>query len=1116
MPRAKNPKNKSTRLYSASPPDVRQQNATDELLNTIRSQFIMSIADIAGNITEVNDAFCKISQYSREELMGANHRIVNSGYHTKNFFVSMWHTIANGQPWKGEICNRAKDGSLYWVDSIISPIRGADGKVERYISIRSDISNRKAAELAAIEQKQQIQQIINNQSVATFMIDAEHRVTHWNQACEALTGLEAGNVIGTAEAWRGFYTETRPCLADLVLDNQKDQAENYYPVQRKSTLLKTGWHAEAWFDNIGGKRRYVIFDAAPIIDINGKITAVIETLQDVTQSKLAEQALAAEEQYLASVIEGTGAGTWQWNVNTGQCRFNEQWASMLGYALKELGTQLLETWTSFAHPDDVAKSIKDLDRHFAGETDIYETEFRMRHKDGHWVWILSRGRVLSHTDDGKPEWMYGTHVDITEHKQHEQAIQAANERIAVATRSGGIGIWDFDVTANILNCDATIYELYGIADTSSHFDVARWLTFLHPEDKAATQKIFEDALEGKCEYDAEFRIIWEDGSIHHIKATASTTRDAQGRALQMVGTNWEVTTLRQLAIELAEQHEMLRVTLQSIGDAVITTDADGNVTWFNPVAERITGWLTEEAKNKPLTQVFNIINEKTRKPAENPVLACLKHKNTVGLANHTLLISRDGTEYGIEDSAAPIRDEHGKLLGVILVFHDVTEQRRLSGEMSYRATHDTLTGLLNRTEFETRLTRVLGYAHENGSNHALMFIDLDQFKLVNDACGHSGGDFLLQQVSKLLQEIIRSRDTLARLGGDEFGVILEQCTVEQAQRVAKMICERMDDFRFIHDGRRFRIGTSVGLAPLDNRWANIAGAMQAADASCYAAKEAGRNRVHTWFDSDFTMHARHGEMQWATRLEQAIDENRFVLYAQRIESVDGSQQGIHAEILLRLKEANGEIILPNTFLPAAERFHLSSRIDRWVLQHAIYWIQNLRDSNSLNTLCINLSGQSIGDRAFHRHAFDMLTAAGETICKQICLEITETATVTNMIDASIFIEQVRSLGVRIALDDFGAGASSFGYLKTLKVDILKIDGQYIKGMIDNPLDDSAVRCFVDVARIMGIKTVAEYVETPEILAHVRTLGVDYAQGYLLHKPGPIDTLLSVKQKLITT
>jgi diguanylate cyclase (GGDEF)-like protein/PAS domain S-box-containing protein len=680
-----------------------------------------------------------------------------------------------------------------------------------------------------------------------------------------------------------------------------------------------------------GGVRQVRSVARRVLAADGELAAFVGVVEDVTDRLAQQRRLADERHRLAAIIEGTDAGTWEWNVPSGETRFNERWARIVGWSLAELQPTTLQTWAALCHPEDLARAQALLQQHLADDTRAYECELRMRHRDGHWVWVLDRGRVLSRTADGQPEWMFGTHLDITERRRQQVALEEARD-------------------------------------------------------------------------------------------------------------------------QLTQQHELLRVTLQSIGDAVITTDADGRVTWLNPVAERMTGWSSAEALGRPLSQVFHIVHEETRAPSENPVATCLRQGQVAGLAQRTVLISRTGPEYGVEDSASPIRSESGQLLGAVLVFHDVTEQRRLSGEMSYRATHDALTGLANRAEFEARLRRTLHKAHEDRSEHALMYIDLDQFKLVNDACGHSVGDQLLQQVARLFGEAVRARDTLARLGGDEFAVILEHCTAEQAQRVAQQVCDRMDDFRFIHDGRRFRIGASVGLVPLDSRWSTAAALMQAADTSCYAAKEAGRNRVHTWFDTDQAMRGRHGEMQWATRLEQSLDEDRFELHAQRIESLRGTAGGLHAEVLLRLRDADGIQVPPGAFLPAAERFNLCARIDHWVLRHTIDSLQRLPSLDGLELLTVNLSGQSIGDRAFHRHVIELLQTAGPGLCRRLGLEITETVAITNMADAAVFIDQVRVLGVRVALDDFGAGASSFGYLKTLGVDLIKIDGQFIRDLIDDPLD----------------------------------------------------------------
>ncbi len=1053
--------------------------------------------------------------------------------------------------------------------------------------------------------------------LGVFATDASGTTVYTNARCQSIHGLSESEMLG--DGWsRTLHPEDKEAMVTAWQQAAASQQEfeMQFRVRRPD-----------------GSVRQVRCIARPFYDDKSQLRGHVGSVEDVTDRRRAETALDDERKRLEGIIHGTGAGTWEWNVQTGETRFNERWAEIGGRTLAEMSPTTIQRWGELTHPDDLARSTALLRAHFSGELAAYECEVRMRHRDGRWVWVLDRGKLLSRTAEGKPEWMYGTHLDITARKAQEDrlrkseellnrtgslaqvggweldiasgsihwseqtcringvepgyqprlaeaidfyapearpvieaaiaqamaegkgwdlelpliqkggrriwvravghadfeggqpvrllgafqditqrvqdrlALEAAQQRVTLATQSGGIGIWERDLKTGERHWDSRTYQLFGLPSDCDDSPAKAWARGVHPDDRAAVEAAIRDAIAHGTKLEADFRVVWPDGSIHHLHSAGAVLVDGQGEPRRLTGVNWDVTPLRELNAQLAEQHELLRVTLQSIGDAVITTDAQSQVTWLNPVAERMTGWLSSEALDRPLAQVFHIVNEETRLPTENPVATCLAQGRIVGLANHTLLISRNGDEFGIEDSAAPIRRPGGEIIGVVLVFHDVTEQRRLSGEMSYRATHDALTGLVNRAEFETRLRRTLDKAHEERSEHALLYIDLDQFKLVNDACGHSVGDQLLQQVAKLLREAVRTRDTLARLGGDEFAVILEHCSADQAQRVAEQICDHMEEFRFLHDERRFRIGASIGLVPLDNRWANTAAAMQAADTSCYAAKDAGRNRVHTWFDTDQAMRARHGEMQWATRLEQALDEDRFVLFAQRIEPLFAGSSGLHAEVLIRLLDSDGSLIPPGAFLPAAERFHMATRIDRWVLRRAVQQLQAMPDLNALDSLCINLSGQSVGDRAFHRHAIEALTEAGQLVCQRVCLEITETAAVTNMADAALFIEQVRALGAKVALDDFGAGASSFGYLKTLKVDLLKIDGSFIRDLIDDPLDDAAVRCFVDVARVVGVKTVAEFVDRREVLARVREIGIDYAQGFLLHRPEPIENLL---------
>ncbi len=812
---------------------------------------------------------------------------------------------------------------------------------------------------------------------------------------------------------------------------------------------------------------------------------------------------ALNERRYRALSEAAPMGVYATNAQ-GECTYtNERWRAFFGLTeAQSLGTG----WNRTVHPEDRDRVFAEWQLAIAHRHDV-DLEFRVRHGDGSVLHLRSVSRPVV-TDDDRLTGYVGSVLDVTATVLQRQALEAAHERMTLATDSGGIGIWDYDVVLDVLRWDPWMLRLFGQPDGPALGGRERWVSHLHPDDREDTARRIRETLAGAgSSYAAEFRIVWADGSVHHLRSAARITRDGQGRALRMVGVNWDVSALRHLSDELAEQHELLRVTLQSIGDAVITTDAQGRVRWLNPVAERLTGWALDAAAGEPLEKVYRVLDEEARAPAENPVALCLAQGRVAGPSAHTTLVSREGPEFGIESTAAPIRSTSGPVLGAVLVFRDETEKRRLSGEMRHRATHDALTGLVNRSEFESRLRAVLALAQDNGTEHALMYIDLDQFKLVNDACGHAVGDQLLQQVAQRLQDTVRAGDTLARLGGDEFAVILQNCTPEQGRRVAQLICDRMDDFRFQHEGRRYRIGASIGLVPVDARWASTAAVLQAADSSCYAAKDSGRNRVHLWYDSDADMRVRHGQMQWASRLEDALDRGRFVLHAQRIVAVQTEGGPLHAEALLRLVDDDGSLIPPGAFLPAAERFHLSNRIDRWVLNRAIECLNARREPAAPCTLCVNLSGQSIGDRAFHAHAMALLQAAGPAVCRSLCLEITETAAVNHMADAASFIHSVRALGVRIALDDFGAGASSFGYLKTLAVDVLKIDGQFIKDLLDDPLDDAAVRCFVDVARVVGVKTVAEFVDRAEVLQRVRELGVDHAQGYLLHRPEPIENVL---------
>jgi diguanylate cyclase (GGDEF)-like protein/PAS domain S-box-containing protein len=916
--------------------------------------------------------------------------------------------------------------------------------------------------------------------LGVFATDAHGACTYTNARWREIYGLTEQEALGD-----GWSRTLHP-----------DDQTAVFAAWRQAAADRGVFDMEFRLRRTDGSVRHVRSVSRPTQDESGRVVSHVGSVEDITERLQTRRALESERERLAAILEGTGAGTWEWNVQTGETRFNERWAAIVGQTLETLGPTTIQTWAALAHPDDLARSAALLEAHFAGRSPTYDCEARMRHRDGHWVWVLDRGRLLTRTPDGQPEWMFGTHLDITERVAREEQLRKREQLLSSTGEMAQVGGWELELATSALMWTDQTCRIHGLPP-GYRPQLAEAINFYAPEARPVVEAAVRQAMVDGSGWDLELPFIQACGRRIWVRAVGHAEFE-NGRPVRMLGAIQDVTDQVAQRQQLADQHELLQVTLQSIGDAVITTDAQGIVTWLNPAAERMTDWSCREALGLPLAQVFSVRHEGPRQ------------------AGATVLVSRRGVEFGIEDSTAPIRNAAGEVLGTVLVFRDVTEQRRLSGEMSYRATHDALTGLFNRTEFESRLQRMLQSTREQGAVHAMMYIDLDQFKLVNDACGHAVGDQLLQQVAGVLKQTVRTRDTLARLGGDEFAVILEHCTAEQGLRVAQKICDRMEEFRFIRDERRFRVGASIGLVPIDSRWIDVAAALQAADSACYTAKEAGRNRVHTWLDSDQALSARQGELQWASRLEQALDEDMFVLFAQRIVPLGPHSEGLHAEVLLRLRERDGTLVAPGAFLPAVERFHMAARLDRWVLKHALAWLQALPDPEAVDTLSVNLSGLSVGDRAFHHFAVEALKLAGPDLCRRLCLEITETAAVTRLADAARFIDQVRSLGVRIALDDFGAGASSFGYLKSLKVDVIKIDGSFIRDLVDDPLDDAAVRCFADVARVIGVRTVAEFVDRPEVLERVRAIGIDFAQGYLLHRPEPLSALcVSIVQPACT-
>jgi len=472
-------------------------------------------------------------------------------------------------------------------------------------------------------------------------------------------------------------------------------------------------------------------------------------------------------------------------------------------------------------------------------------------------------------------------------------------------------------------------------------------------------------------------------------------------------------------------------------------------------------------------------------------------------ASNLLLVCDDGSEVAVNLSAEPIRNLSGETIGTVLVLHDVSKDREYAAQLSYQASHDELTGLINRREFERRLTVAMITSRDQQRQHAVLYLDLDQFKVVNDTCGHAAGDELIRQVSVLLKQRLRDTDTIARLGGDEFGVLLENCPVEHSLRIAEGLRQAVADFQFVWTNKPFTIGVSIGLINLAGEMHTLGQIMSAVDAACYLAKEKGRNRVHEYRLDDSELSIRHGEMEWITRINEALTHGRFCLFSQEIAALGKPpSHGAHFEILLRMLDKDDNLVLPMVFIPAAERYNLMPAIDRWVVSTVFATLAKMRlqgRGREIQTCAINLSGTSIGDSNFLNFVQEQHVKYG--IAPQIiCFEITETSAIANFAKAAHFIQELRSIGYRFALDDFGAGMSSFAYLKNLPVDFIKIDGGFVKDMMNSPTDYAMVEAINKIGHLMGKQTIAEFAVNERIIGTLTEIGVDFAQGYGIGRP----------------
>ena len=684
-----------------------------------------------------------------------------------------------------------------------------------------------------------------------------------------------------------------------------------------------------------------------------------------------------------------------------------------------------------------------------------------------------------------------------ERRGAEDALRNSESKFRGLFESMMEGVYQTSRDGRILVANPAFVNLMGYASAEEMCQVPAAALYWYPGDRETFVRRVESEGELRNE---EYVLRRKDGSMLVVMDSSRVVRDRQGRVTGYEGTLTDNTERKKAETAVFQAKERAQVTLQSIGDAVITTDSEGRIDYMNPVAESLTGWENREAQNRLIGEILTVVDETTREAGESPVMRCLREGQMLGLSEHTVLLNRRGQELAIQDSAAPIRDRAGNLIGAVMVFHDVSKERRLHRALHYQASHDALTGLINRREFENRLTAAVENARQDAdSRHALLYLDLDQFKLVNDTCGHPAGDQLLKQITGVLQSRVRSGDTLARLGGDEFGILLQSCALDQALRIAESLRQAIRDFRFIWQDGVLEVGASIGIVEITNDTPTVANVMSAADVACYSAKDLGRNRVQLYRPDDVP--ERHREMHWVSKLARACDESRFELFYQPIVPIGAAvHEREHFELMLRLRDEAGALVTPAEFIPAAERYNVMQSIDRWVVRQALdRLVHRVGSGIKPFTIAVNLSGTSLNDERFLEYLIPELSNS-ELAAGAMCFEITETAAIANLGNVVYFMRELKARGCHFALDDFGSGLSSFMYLKTLPVDYLKIDGQFIENVTRDPVDRSMVEAIGQVGKAMGIQTIAERVESPEVLAELGRLGIGHAQGFHIAAP----------------
>ncbi len=1058
-------------------------------------------------------------------------------------FIQMNERVFSGETVRMEFEVEGFLGTRRWMETNARPIINSKGEVIEHFAITRDISERKDSEIK-LKTTTRALKVLNDCNHYITHVTNEIKLAH--HICEVIVNTggyffswigyaqnEAGKLVKPIAnaGYEQGYLENKITWGDepsgcgpsgtCIKNNEATIVHNIgnddsFSLWRDSALEHGYLSVVALPLSIGNSTgeadaalvlyssvaaSFDCYEVDLLSTLANNLSYAIRSIRTKNEKQKAEIILAANEEQNRLLDEGSGAIVWE-------CSFPEIEYSYVSNATETiLGYQAEDWyqpgfWQSRIYPEDKERAIHQCASQ-ASEGVDHTFEYRMLKSDGSIIWIQDVVHVVS-DENNVPVRLRGLMIDITEKKQFEIALKESEERFSYAMLGASDGLWDWNMEAGQVYFSLRWKSMLGFEEEEIENSLNSFKKLLHTDDSERVFQHVEDYVSGKVDrYSIEFRLRHKKEYYLDIHSQGFGVRNNNNEIIRLVGTHTDITDRKLAEKALISSETRFRTLYDETPAVFFSVNQDGYIISINEFGASHLGYKTSEIIGQAIELIFH--EEDTVKR----MLECFNYPEGIQRWESSLL-KKQSDSIRVRQSVRVVNGIDDELC-LFIICEDITETHRLSEELKYQATHDSLTSLVNRREFEKRLDRVLNSQSILFPGHAVCYMDLDNFKVINDTCGHLAGDALLKQLTTLLSGSVRGRDTLARLGGDEFAILMENCSLKQAIAVAEKILAIVEKFNFVWGENKFKVGVSIGLVPINDAGISVVNILSAADSACYVAKESGRNRIHIFSHDDDELEKRKGEMQWVSRINQALEDNLFCLFYQEVVSGKSSKKADKRrfEILLRIKTYDGNYVLPGAFLPSAERYNLSTRIDEWVVAETLDWLTS--DSSILDVVescAINISGHSVCNEGFLEYCFNKIKTSGVSANK-ICFEITETAAIANLSSAKKFMSELGKEGCSFALDDFGSGLSSFGHLKSLPVDYIKIDGVFVRDIVTDPVDYEMVSAINRMGHVMNKKIIAEYVENDEISALLKKIGVDFIQGYGISKPQPIEAFLQV-------